>query len=244
MDDALAWRGDDPRPLWVVADRQTGGRGRHGRSWDSPEGNLYASLSVRERTSPALAPQLGFVAGLALHDAVAEAAGLAAPRLALKWPNDLLLDSGKLAGILLERHARGGGAVIVIGFGVNVASGPADAPYPAAALRNAAPDLGAGALFEALAARFEQRSAAWHAAAQAGARAAFAALRADWLERAAGLGEPIRVRLPNGERHGRFEGLDPVGRLTLGTAHGRELIEAGDVLLPPAPSPLLEGAAR
>ena len=118
---ALALQGQ-ATPLWLVADEQSGGRGRHGRSWVSPPGNLYATLLLPEPCAPAVAPELGFVAGTALHAAVSLLIGLGPPRLALKWPNDLLLDGAKTAGLLLEGLHVGGRFIVLIGFGVNISS--------------------------------------------------------------------------------------------------------------------------
>src|SRR5258706_6388441 len=89
-------------PLWIVAKEQSGGRGRRGRAWVSPAGNLHATLMLTDPAPPAAAAQLGFVAGLALHDAAAAAAPALAPRLALKWPNDMLCAARKIGGILIE----------------------------------------------------------------------------------------------------------------------------------------------
>jgi BirA family transcriptional regulator, biotin operon repressor / biotin---[acetyl-CoA-carboxylase] ligase len=230
-DDALsaAQRGD-PGRLWITARRQTAGRGRQGRSWASPEGNLYASLLLIDPCDPLLAPQLGFVAGVALHDAVSEAAGIGAARLTLKWPNDLLLDRAKVAGLLLEAHhlSASRAFAVVIGFGVNVASAPEGTPYPAAALGGAVPGLAPADLMPALARSFAEHFAAWRSAAGDAAQR-FAATGRAWMRRAAGIGEPVMVRLPSGERSGRFAGLDSIGRLRLQTSTGVELIDAGDL---------------
>ena len=110
--------------------RQEAGRGRRGNAWTSAPGNLYASLLLSEPSPQAVAPQLSFVAGLALHDAVAECAPQIGPLLKVKWPNDLLIGGAKVAGILIEGESEGGFAV-VIGFGVNCAAHPSDTPYPA-----------------------------------------------------------------------------------------------------------------
>src|SRR2546423_7378341 len=120
----LARRGE-PGPLWVTARRQTAGRGRRGRTWISPPGNLYATLLLTAPAPPERWPQLSFVAALAIHDAViAIAAGLA-PRLAIKWPNDLLLDGAKFAGILIEGQGGGDASnAVAVGIGVNCATHP------------------------------------------------------------------------------------------------------------------------
>lgn len=215
-------QGDAGR-LWIVAREQTAGRGRHGRVWGSPPGNLYASLLLKTPCEPALAPQLGFVAGLALHDAAARVTGLAAPQLALKWPNDLLAERAKTAGLLLEGESRAGGFSVVIGFGVNIASCPQDTPYPASFLKAHAPAAGVEAMLSALSDAWLERYSVWM---QPGG---FGPTRSAWLDRAAFLGETITIRLSDGPLSGCFAGLDPSGRLELDTPSGRRLIDAGDL---------------
>src|SRR4051794_38072455 len=133
---ALA-RAGAPEGAWLRADVQTGGKGRHGRAWASPPGNLHASTLVRLRPGDPSAPSLALVAAVALHETVAAFAP-EAPVL-IKWPNDLVADGAKLAGILLERE----GEVVIAGFGVNLAYHPNDTPRSAtslAALTGGAPD--------------------------------------------------------------------------------------------------------
>ena len=232
-DDVLrAAREGETGGLWVVAAQQLSGRGRHGRQWASPPGNLYASLLLVDPCDAALAPQLGFVAGLALHRAVETVAGIGTPRLALKWPNDLLLDGAKVAGLLLEGHRIGPSLALVIGFGVNVAHAPTGTPYPAAALHSVNPAVTRETLFEALAAGFGRTFSDWKAAQHRDASDPFGPIRRLWLERAAGIGGEVTVRLPSGERHGVFEGLDRYGRLRLKTPAGVEHIDAGDLYFP------------
>jgi len=213
--------------LWVVAREQTKGRGRHGRQWASPPGNLYASLVLREPCEPPAAPQLGFVAGLALYDAVAGVTGLTAPRLALKWPNDLLMDGGKLSGLILEGHRIGPDMcfAVVIGMGLNVAHKPTDTPYPARCLAEAVGAVDVGEVFRALSSSFADRLAQWERGR------GFARTREAWLSRAAGIGGRARVRLPGGELTGTFAGLDAAGRLLLDGPDGRRTIDAGDLYL-------------
>jgi BirA family biotin operon repressor/biotin-[acetyl-CoA-carboxylase] ligase len=188
-------------------------------------------LLLVDPCEPALAPQLGFVAGLALHDAATAATGLTAPRLSLKWPNDLLLDGAKVAGLLLEGDWVGPGRTlaVIIGFGVNVAHAPAGTPYPAQALQAVRPGLTRAVLFQELARSCAARLAAWESARRASAADTFASVRRLWLGRAAGLGQAVTLRLPSGDRSGTFEGLDPQGRLQLRTAGGLELIDVGDL---------------
>jgi len=234
-DDALqAARSGDPGPLWIVAGAQRAGRGRHGRQWSSPEGNLYATLLLTDPCELQHAPQLGFVAGLALHEAVEAATGVGAPRLSLKWPNDLLLDGAKVSGLLLEGHRieAGGPLAIVIGFGVNVAFAPTGTPYPALALQTAKPGLTREDMFRALSATFAHTFSAWRKAARMNTTDPFGPIRRLWLERAAGIGREVTLRLPSGEKRGIFEGLDRFGRLQLKTASGVERIDAGDLYFP------------
>jgi BirA family transcriptional regulator, biotin operon repressor / biotin---[acetyl-CoA-carboxylase] ligase len=229
-----AAREGDPGRLWIVAAEQRAGRGRHGRQWVSPPGNLYASLLLIDPCEAAHASQLGFVAGLALHEAVESVTGVGMPRLSLKWPNDLLLDGAKISGLLLEGHriAPGGTLAVVIGFGLNVAFAPTGTPYPAASLRDIAKGSTIESIFPALAAAICRRFESWREAARMGASEAFGAIRTPWLERAAGLGAGVTVRLPSGERTGVFEGLDTLGRLQLRTPTGVELVDAGDLYFP------------
>jgi len=234
-DDVLqAARSGDPGQLWVVAGEQRAGRGRHGRQWSSPQGNLYASLLLIEPCEPQHAPQLGFVAGLALHEAVEAVTGLGAPRLSLKWPNDLLLDGAKISGLLLEGHRLGnnGPLAIIVGMGVNVAFAPTGTPYPTKALQAAKPGLTREEMFQALSAAFAQTFSAWRHAARMNAADPFGPIRRLWLERAAGIGQEVTLRLPASEKRGVFEGLDRLGRLQLKTAAGTELIDAGDLYFP------------
>ncbi|HEY8066106.1 MAG TPA: biotin--[acetyl-CoA-carboxylase] ligase [Methylosinus sp.] len=218
--------GDDG-PLWIVAARQTKGRGRLGRSWSSLEGNLHASLLLSGFGPPALAPQLGFVAGLATIAALIEATG-AVDRLALKWPNDVLLDGEKLAGVLLEGVQPGGAGAhfgCVIGIGVNCVAAPHDLPLPASDLsRLSGP--GAGALFALLSDKMAETLALWAGGS------AFAVLRERWLGHAAGLGGEIEARLARETVSGTFETIDADGRLIISTRSGRRAIEAGDIFLP------------
>jgi BirA family biotin operon repressor/biotin-[acetyl-CoA-carboxylase] ligase len=218
---ALA-RAGERGPLWITAKTQSAGRGRRGSRWASPPGNLYATLLLSEPAPPAQAPQVSFVASLALLDAVGEVAPRLAPLLRVKWPNDLLLGGAKLAGILIE----GDSApvfTIVIGIGVNCAAHPPETNHPTTDLAAAGADVSPERLFAALDVAMARRLVHW----QAGE--GFAAIRADWLKRAAGLGQDIRVRLPERELTGRFEGLDEAGRLLLAGPAGTSSIAAGEV---------------
>lgn len=210
----------------VWARSQTAGRGRRGRRWDSPAGNLYCSLILRPAEVPAVAAQLTFVAVLALGDAVA---AILPERVEIryKWPNDLLLDGAKAAGILLESAGVSGKGVdwLVLGCGLNIATFPAETPdYPATSLRQAG---AAGASVEAMLEGFIDRFDFWQARWRA---RGLDAVREAWLGRAARVGEKIVVRLPGDRLEGRFAGLDDTGALILELADGgRRTITAGDV---------------
>jgi BirA family transcriptional regulator, biotin operon repressor / biotin---[acetyl-CoA-carboxylase] ligase len=218
---ALA-RAGERGPLWLSAGRQTAGRGRRGRTWVSEPGNLYATLLLSEPSPPAQAPQLTFVAALALHDAVAECAPQLGPELKVKWPNDLLYGRAKLAGILIESENQPSFAV-AIGIGVNCVSHPPDAAFAATDLAAAGALVSPERLLMALANAMQRRLAQWR---QGGG---FAAVRGDWLKRAVGVGEPIRVRLAEREFAGKFRGLDEAGRLQVEDAGGVVSVTAGEV---------------
>jgi BirA family transcriptional regulator, biotin operon repressor / biotin---[acetyl-CoA-carboxylase] ligase len=215
-------RAGERGPLWITAKSQSAGRGRRGSTWVSAPGNLYATLLLAEPSAPAQAPQLSFVAALALHDAVSECAPQLAPALAVKWPNDLLLGGKKLAGILIEGDSEKGFAV-AIGIGVNCVLHPAETTHPATDLAASGAQVTPERLLAALSISMQRRLAQW----QRGE--GFASIRADWLKRAASLGEDIRVRLPERELSGRFEGLDETGRLLLRGQGGLTTVTAGEV---------------
>ena len=218
---ALA-RAGERGPLWITALSQNAGRGRRNSIWVSPPGNLYATLLLTEPSAPELAPQLSFVTALALHDAVAACAPLLEPTLKVKWPNDLLLGQAKLAGILIEGESKPKFSV-AIGIGVNCAAHPNDTAYPATDLAAAGASVTPTQLLAGLSAAMLARLAQW----QRGQ--GFPGIRADWLKRAAGLGATIRVRLPEREFAGRFEGLDDAGRLLVREAGGVTTVTAGEV---------------
>ncbi|MCC3244509.1 biotin--[acetyl-CoA-carboxylase] ligase [Methylocystis sp. WRRC1] len=229
-------------PLWVVAARQTKGRGRMDREWLSPAGNLHASFIISDFGETLVAPQLGFVAGVAAMRALVSAAGRG--RFGLKWPNDLMLDGAKLGGILLENvivptgDARApASSVAIIGIGVNCANSPDDLPYEAralAALGAEAPS--AATVFAHLSDALVETLEIWRGGA------GFAQLREEWLTYASGLGADIRVALARETVEGRFETIDSSGRLVLATSDGARVVEAGDVLL--GPRPIAAGIAR
>jgi BirA family biotin operon repressor/biotin-[acetyl-CoA-carboxylase] ligase len=211
-------------PLWVTARQQTAGRGRRGSAWISPPGNLYATLLVSDPAPAESAPQLSFVAGLAVHDAIVDCAAALRKKLALKWPNDILCEGKKLAGILIESEMIEARLAVAIGIGVNCMHHPLETAYPAADLATAGAAVVAEDLFAALSGAMARRLAQWRRGL------GFASVRADWLERATGMDGELRVRLPGREMFGRGQALDERGRLILRLADGTlQTITAGDV---------------
>lgn len=215
-------------PTWIVADRQTAARGRRGRAWASPEGNFSATLVMRPGVSTDLVALRSFVAALALYDAFVAATGRAAA-FSLKWPNDVLLNGGKVAGILLESVGAGGVPDhLSIGIGVNLKSAPNPDQVEPGALTPVSllgetgavvtPGEFAGLLAPAFAA-YERQLTTF----------GFAPIRDAWLARAARLGEVITARTGTDETTGVFETVDATGRLVLSTPKGPRHIAAADV---------------
>ena len=202
---------------WLVALHQESGKGRHGRIWQTLDGNFFGSTLVMLRPSDPPAPALALVAGLAAIEAIEVAAPDAA--LSLKWPNDVMLGDAKLAGILLERT----GDRVVVGFGINLAAAPAISGRKTASL---AATITPQAFVPLIAAAFGRLLAAWRMADPA----AFAQA---WLARAHPLGTPLEVHAGPEERiAGRFDGIDPDGAMRLRLETGEiQLIRAGDVSL-------------
>jgi len=220
-------RGGAGSGLWVTAGEQTSGRGRRGRPWQSAAGNLAASLLLVDPAPPATVATISFVAGVALHRAVLDLAGpAAADRLKLKWPNDLLLDRMKVAGISVEGDQLANGKLaVVIGIGVNCRSHPTQGTiHPASNFAERGLPLEVENLFERLAVYMADELSRWDRGSN------FAATRRAWLARSFGLGEPIRVNLMARTILGHFDSLDEEGRLVLTRNDGaRETISAGDV---------------
>ncbi|MEI2808129.1 MAG: biotin--[acetyl-CoA-carboxylase] ligase [Albidovulum sp.] len=216
------------QPTWILARRQTAARGRRGRAWVAPEGNFFATLVMRPSGDPVAAAQRSFVAALALAEALGAAVGPGAA-LSLKWPNDVLLNGGKVAGILLESAGKGAGVShLAIGIGVNlIAAPPAEAVEPGAArpvsvMGETGVRLAPETLLDLLApafARWEAQLSTW----------GFAPLRTAWLARAARLGQPITARTMTETIEGTFETIDEAGALVLRTAAGPRTIPAADV---------------
>jgi BirA family biotin operon repressor/biotin-[acetyl-CoA-carboxylase] ligase len=206
-------------PLWITTLTQTAGRGRRGRAWDSAVGNLAATLLIRPARQPF--GQLSFAAALAVADVAALHAPAATVRV--KWPNDVLVNGGKMAGILLESGRDATGVWLAVGIGINLASHPEGTEFPATSLAGLgiappSPDQ-ALTLLAACFARWYDR---WM-------REGFEPLRAAWLARAGGLGAPIRARLPHEEHRGVFAGIDADGALLLDQQGQVRAIAAAEV---------------
>ncbi len=218
-----AHRGDRGR-LWIRALRQTQGRGRMGRPWSSPVGNLYASLLLIDPSGTRYAPQLGFVAGVALARAVRRLPSVP-DAVRLKWPNDLVHEGAKLAGILIEGCGRADGTfACVIGFGVNCISHPGGLDYRATDLAEVSRRFpSADHLGRVLADEMAATLDLWD-----GGRG-FGFVRENWLDLALPRGTPLIVSTHGSRTEGRFDTIDDGGRLRLSTAAGPLSVEAADV---------------
>jgi BirA family biotin operon repressor/biotin-[acetyl-CoA-carboxylase] ligase len=210
-------------PIWITAGRQTAGRGRRGRAWASPIGNLSATLLISPSKPAAECAQLSFVAAIA----AADAASSFAPNtdIKVKWPNDVLAGGKKLAGILLESASGADGALsyLAIGIGMNLAHFPPDTEFPATSL--AALGVAAPQPNDALA-QLASGFAKWY---DVWMTKGFAPIHDAWLARAAGLGTRIRARLTHEEASGVFEGIDDTGALILRESGRVRTISAGEV---------------
>lgn len=211
-------RSGETGPLWIRANEQSQGRGRQGKDWTSTAGNLYCTLLLNGGRDPQVWTQLSFVAGLSVFDA-AEACLRDAGQhtLALKWPNDLLLDGRKASGILLESTTvEGAGPVLAIGIGLNIGHSPAreDLPYGAAHLASVHPSARVEDVFSTLRDSFRR----WHGVWDNGR--GFDAVRETWKSRAHGIGETVHVNMPGERVTGLFSGLDDDGAMVLVTSDG------------------------
>jgi BirA family biotin operon repressor/biotin-[acetyl-CoA-carboxylase] ligase len=213
-------RAGEAGPLWVVANRQLAGRGRSGRNWVSDPGNVFATLLLVAPSQPAHAPELSLVTALAVADAIGERAPALTGQMRLKWPNDVLIAGRKAAGILIEAE----GTAVAIGIGVNCLSHPEKTAWPATDIAAQGVIVDARDVFAALSATMLSRLQQWRRGE------GFATIREHWLCCGTGIGETIRVRLPDRKVSGRFGGLDTHGRLLLERDDGHiETVSAGDV---------------
>jgi BirA family biotin operon repressor/biotin-[acetyl-CoA-carboxylase] ligase len=225
-------RNGERGPIWFVTTEQTAGRGRRHRPWIAPRGNLASSILEVIDISPAAAATLGFAAGLALEAALKKisieaslrSAGSDDMRFSLKWPNDVLAGSKKLAGILLEAEAVEAHLAVVVGIGTNVVAAPEGTPTPATSLAALGVHIGAEELFATLSDTWAESRGIWD-----GGRG-FAEIRRLWLERAAGLGQPVAIRTAGAPIEGIFDTIDETGCLIVRTSGGERVpVSAGDV---------------
>jgi BirA family biotin operon repressor/biotin-[acetyl-CoA-carboxylase] ligase len=220
-------------PMWFVTSEQTAGRGRRHRPWIAPRGNLASSILEVLDVSPAVAATLGFAAGLALEAALQKvsleaslrSAGLDDMKFSLKWPNDVLAGQKKLAGILLEAETVAADRLaVVVGIGTNVVAAPDSTPTPATSLAALGVHIGAEELFAELSDAWAQLRAVWDNGR------GFPEIQRLWLERAAGLGQPVAIRNGSVTVEGRFETIDETGCMIVRTSGGKQIpISAGDV---------------
>ncbi|MBU0781861.1 biotin--[acetyl-CoA-carboxylase] ligase [Loktanella salsilacus] len=212
-------------PTWVIADIQTGARGRRGRAWQSPPGNFAATLIYRPNCTPQQASLRSFMAAVALFEALAMY--IDRTKLSLKWPNDVLLNGGKIAGILLETSGQGPYVDwLSVGIGVNLAAVPddvRDAAFAPVSLRGeGGPEVTPGDFLVRLANDYAtQEAKLWEFD--------FDIIRSDWLRHAARLGEVITARTSREEITGTFDTIDTDGNLILTTPEGRKVIPAADI---------------
>ncbi|WP_337848375.1 biotin--[acetyl-CoA-carboxylase] ligase [Sphingomonas sp.] len=204
---------------WLRAERQTAGKGRQGRAWESPVGNFYGSTLVRLRPTDPPAPTLALVTVVALEEAVRVFLPAGAT---IKWPNDLLVDGAKLSGVLLERA----GDAVVVGIGVNLTHHPDLPDRPATSLAAQGTAVDAATFAEVLAESFARWRSRWRSEG-------LEPVRQRWVARAHPIGTALTARLPDGTSHdGLFDGLSGDGALILRLADGsRHVIHAGDVFL-------------
>jgi BirA family biotin operon repressor/biotin-[acetyl-CoA-carboxylase] ligase len=215
----------DPAPgLVVAALKQTAGRGRRGRPWSSPTGNLYLSARLAQGKTLGETAQLSYVAAVALAQALALVAPHLQPRL--KWPNDVLVQGGKISGILLETD----GDAVILGMGINVSTAPeaAEALYPPTSLKACGADIPLPELVRAIVGCLADMVAVWQ-------DMGMEAIALRWRQQAMGIGKPVIARLQDGqERHGIFVDLAPDGAMILRGEDGQiERILAGDVFFKP-----------
>lgn len=223
-------RSGAPEGALVRAVRQEAGRGRRGRSWTSEPGNLYCTLLLRPGGTPQRAAELSFVTALAAGEAVD---GLVAAAPKLKWPNDVLVDGAKIAGILLESEAETGGGVawVAVGMGMNVRHHPDTPGYATTSLLAQGADVEPDLVMAAYARAFDRWYRRWQ-------DYGFAPVRAAWLNAAQGVGGPVTVRLHDRSFEGRLVDLDADGALLVETAGGTVKVTAGDVFFPHAVQPI------
>ena len=217
-------RQGDPGNLWVTARRQSAGRGRRGRAWTSETGNLYASLLLIDPAPPEQLASLPLAVALAVHGALRSVLSQSAEKLEIKWPNDVLIGRKKSCGILLEGEGLADGRrALVAGIGINMRHRPENGPYGVTSLQEQGCDISPEELFSHLYHEMTEVLNLWDEGR------AVADVTARWRGLACGIGEPIRVNLPDRSIEGRFAGIDDRGLLILDTGNAMMPIAAGDV---------------
>ncbi len=214
------------RPTWILAKTQTAARGRRGRVWHNPPGNFAASLVMPNAAMPPPQAALrSFVAALAVHDAMRAVMGDHPVELALKWPNDVVLNQGKLAGILLENTLQH----LIVGIGVNLAAAPLCGDVEPRALRpvSVLQQTGVTILPKAFLTPLAQSFARYNTQLEIHG---FGAIRQKWLAHAARIGQSVTARMGSHETTGIFRDIDADGHLILDTAEkGPVAIAAADI---------------
>ncbi len=217
-------------PVWLIARRQTAGRGRRGRAWTSHDGNLMATLLFATRDPPQQIALLGFATGVALAETIDAVIGAGSAQL--KWPNDVFINGAKISGIMLDSGALANSQTwVALAFGVNLADAPENIDQRTTCLRDILPPDAPAPEPLAFLAALRPKLEAWSARMLS---EGFEPLRRAWMERAYGLGQEARVVQGEQTLEGRIAGLSPRGELELDTPTGRRLIAAGDVFLPRA----------
>lgn len=227
MSEARRRASDLSGPTWIMARSQTAATGRRGRAWKEPNGNFAATLFLPLRESPSHAGLRSFITSYALYQTLAMT--VSAEKLSLKWPNDVLISGGKVAGILLESSGSGQTTDwLSIGIGVNLVSAPEATEVEAHAFRpvsvgdHSSTSVSQGDFLFWLASHFAAQETSYQ-------KFGFDPVRRLWLAQAARLGKVITARLPNADYVGTFEDVDAQGNLVLTTAEGRKSISAADV---------------
>lgn len=217
-------------PVWLIAKRQTAGRGRRGRAWTSHSGNLMATLLFTTQQPPQQIALLGFATGVAIAETIDAVIGAGAAQL--KWPNDVFIHGAKISGIMLDSGSIDSGQTwVALAFGVNLADAPENIDQRTASLRDLLPPDAPAPDPLAFLAALRPKLETWSARIVS---EGFEPLRQAWLQRAYGLGQEARVVQGDQTLEGRIAGLSPRGELELDTTTGRRLIAAGDVFLPKA----------
>jgi BirA family transcriptional regulator, biotin operon repressor / biotin---[acetyl-CoA-carboxylase] ligase len=231
--EALDWaRAGERGPIWFVTTEQTAGRGRRNRAWIAPRGNLASSVLEVMDVAPMTAATLGFAAGLSIEAALRRVSAEATRRsaapshadFALKWPNDVLANGGKIVGLNVEAETAANLLAVVVGIGTNVVAAPEGTPTPATSLAALGIQVGAEELFVALSDAWAEFRGIWDYGR------GFAEIRKAWLDRAAGLGQAVAIKSGQSIIEGVFDTIDEQGCMIVRTSAGHRMpVTAGDV---------------